>query len=145
MMRHTPMKPSSKPMKRSPFNRTGMLRGTSAELSARAKRKPMKSKQRAVTKEEKLYWNRLATEVGCIACRIDDSPNFYVSIHHVDGRTKPGCHMKVLPLCAEHHQQDDTDFFDRVAVHPNKAAFEMRYGMQENLIEICKGILREQS
>jgi hypothetical protein len=103
----------------------------------------MKSKQRAVTVAEKLYWDRLAREVGCIACRIDGRLNHHVSIHHVDGRTKPGCHMLVLPLCGPHHQQDDTDALERVAVHPNKATFELLYGTQDRLMEMCREILGE--
>jgi len=27
----------------------------------------------------------------------------FVSLHHVDGRTKEWSHAKVLPLCAHHH------------------------------------------
>lgn len=102
----------------------------------------MRSKQRAVTAEEKLLWNRLANEIGCVACMLDGQRNTHVSIHHVDGRTKPGCHKKVLPLCAPHHQQDDTDAAGRVAVHPNKARFEARYGTQEHLMEVCAYLLR---
>lgn len=101
----------------------------------------MKSKQRAVTDSEKIYWDRLANEVGCIACRIDGRLNNHVSIHHVDGRTKHGCHFLVLPLCGPHHQQDDTDPLERVAVHPNKATFELLYGTQKRLMEICDEIL----
>ncbi|WP_250189296.1 Ref family recombination enhancement nuclease, partial [Escherichia coli] len=31
------------------------------------------------------------------------SPN-EVSLHHIAGRTAPGCHKKQLPLCRWHHQ-----------------------------------------
>ena len=103
----------------------------------KASGKPMKAKQRPVTAQEKLYWSRLAEEVGCIACLLDGNRNTYVSIHHIDGRTKPGCHGLVLPLCAPHHQQDDTDPMGRVAVHPNGARFEIRYGSQMELKEKC--------
>ena len=51
------------------------------------------------TRAEKYYWGRLVSEVGCVACRIDGRINHYVSIHHVNGRVKPGAHMQVLPLC----------------------------------------------
>lgn len=106
-----------------------------------SKRGHMRTSQRSVTTIEKSYWSRLASDVGCIACRLDGRSNHYVSIHHVDGRTKPGCHMLVLTLCAEHHQQDDTDVLKRVAVHPNKGRFESIYGCQELLIELCRNIL----
>ena len=104
----------------------------------------MKSKQRAVTAKEKEYWDLLATKIGCIACRLDGRFNDYVSIHHIEGRTRPGCHMFVLPLCAEHHQQDDSDPLNRIAVHPNQGMFERLYGSQIELMEKCREILKEQ-
>jgi len=88
-------------------------------------------------KAEKLYHDQLCSLVGCIACRIDGNLNFYVSVHHIDGRTKPGAHLKVLPLCAPHHQQDDADPAGRIAVHPNKARFEEKYGRQMYLNDLC--------
>ena len=71
------------------------------------------------TRAEKYYWGRLVSEVGCVACRIDGRINHYVSIHHVNGRTKPGAHMQVLPLCGAHHQTGG----EGVAIHHNKARF----------------------
>lgn len=158
MIYNSTLKPSSKPMKRcrmrasrpkmpvtvvTALGVSDRLPTTKEIQEFKAKKVPkrMKSSQRSVTAKEKTYWNRLSTEVGCIACRIDGRLNHYVSIHHVDGRTKPGCHMLVLPLCAQHHQQDDSDVLERVAVHPNKATFEMLYGPQERLMEMCREIL----
>ncbi|MEN6540877.1 MAG: Ref family recombination enhancement nuclease [Mizugakiibacter sp.] len=95
------------------------------------------------TKGEKLYWSRLVSAIGCIACRLDGITNNHCSIHHIDGRTKPGAHMNVLPLCAGHHQ-DGTDGTDKIAVHPWKARFEARYGKQEYLKAKCDAILDQQ-
>ena len=72
---------------------------------------------RKPNEEERRLWNKLA-EIGCIACRIDGIHNPLVSIHHIDGRTKEGCHRLVLPLCAGHHQQVCGAPF-MVAVHPH--------------------------
>lgn len=91
------------------------------------------------SKKEKELWNAIA-ELGCIACRKDGRFNPYVSIHHVDGRTKPGAHKKVLALCAGHHQ-DGTSGLDLIAVHPYKARFEAKYGTQEELMEETKQLL----
>lgn len=91
------------------------------------------------TKSEKKHWDDLAEYIGCIACRIDGNANPSVSIHHCDGRTKPGAHMKVLPLCAEHHQ---TGGESAPSIHPWKRAFERKYGTQEDLIEKCNGLLK---
>jgi len=89
-------------------------------------------KGRTPTKAEKELHTRIA-ELGCIACHIDGRFNGWVSIHHIDGRTKPDAHKKVLALCAGHHQ-DGTGFADLIAVHPYKAAFEARYGKQDDLL-----------
>lgn len=92
-------------------------------------------------KSEKLYWSRLVSVVGCIACRIDGITNNHVSIHHIDGRTKPGAHMNVLPLCDRHHQ---TGGEEAPAVHPWKRRFEAKYGTQEELMAKCDEILNQQ-
>ena len=119
-------------MKRTPFRSKpavfGAVRATSKPV-----RKILKSKQRAVTDQEKALWDRLAG-LGCIACIKDGRFNPHVSIHHVDGRTKPDCHKLVLPLCGEHHQHRDDDPLGRVGVHPYKARFEKLYGSQEELM-----------
>lgn len=80
------------------------------------------------TKAEKELWGRMAAH-GCVACRVDGVINTHVSIHHIDGRTKPGAHSLVLPLCYEHHQGGP------LAVHPWKARFEARFGKQRDLLE----------
>lgn len=99
-------------------------------------------KGRSVNAEEKLLWDRLANEVGCIACRLDGRRNHHVSIHHINGRTKPGAHRMVLPLCAGHHQ-DGTGAPGLVAVHPWKARFERIYGSQYALLATCMKILND--
>lgn len=135
--RKVPMARGSSTLKAgAPMKQHGAVRAT-----GKPRQKSLKAKQRAVTPDEKATWNRLATEIGCVACMKDGQFNTHVSIHHVDGRTKPGCHKLVLPLCAQHHQQDDADPAHRVAVHPNKARFEKLYGTQEELMALCAAIL----
>lgn len=119
---------------RKEITRTGFKR-----KSAPAKKATLKTKQRAVTPDEKVVWSKLA-EMGCIACMKDGYYNPHVSIHHVDGRTKPGCHMLVLPLCGPHHQDDGSG---ALAVHPWKARFEKRYGNQMDLVAECMKLIGE--
>lgn len=130
-------------MKRTPMTRSGPLARshTLKKKQVPALRPSLKARQRAVTPQEKELWGRLANEIGCIACMKDGRRNTYVSIHHVDGRTKPGCHQRVLPLCAQHHQRDDTDPLQRIAVHPDQGRFEKRYGSQLELVDECMTLL----
>lgn len=100
-------------------------------------------KGKTPTKAEKLFHDNLS-QIGCIACRMDGRFNPVVSIHHIDGRTKKGSHMKVLPLCAGHHQQG-TGAPGLVAVHPYKAQFERTYGKQEILLAECLDLLNEET
>ena len=69
--------------------------------------------------------------LGCIVC----APYGFrpAAIHHVDGKTKPDAHFKVLPLCWDHHQggNDDGAFISR---HPYKARFEAAYGTETELL-----------
>lgn len=92
----------------------------------------------APTKAEKAYHDDLANIVGCIACRLDGIINHHVSIHHCDGRTKPGAHMEVLPLCGPHHQ---TGGLEAPSIHPWKARFERKYGTQESLRFKCNLVI----
>lgn len=89
----------------------------------------------APNKAERALHNQMA-QLGCIACRKDGFFTSMVSIHHIDGRTKPDAHKKVLPLCAGHHQ-DGTGAPSLIAVHPWKRRFEDRYGTQLELLAEC--------
>lgn len=93
------------------------------------------------SKSEKAFWDRLANIVGCIACRIDGVINTHCSIHHIDGRTKPDAHKRVLPLCDRHHQ---TGGPEAPSVHPWKKRFETKYGKQDELLETCKQIIEKE-
>ena len=89
--------------------------------------------------KQKQFHNLLAQHVGCIACFIDtgrERRNTHVSIHHIDGRTKPYAHWYVLPLCAGHHQ-DGSGAPGLIAVHPWKRRFEEQYGLQMTLLADC--------
>lgn len=130
-----------------PLKRTGFARRSGpikvklpiAKRKAPApKGKGLKTRQRTRTPQEIELHDRLAA-LGCIACMKDGCYNPHVSIHHVDGRTKPGCHLLVLPLCGPHHQDDGSG---AVAVHPWKARFEKRYGQQLDLVAECMALLK---
>ena len=78
------------------------------------KSKPIKSKGmkgRAPNTLEKKLGNKIG-DIGCICClnkkwytsdMAEQESVKFVSLHHVDGRTKQWAHAKVLPLCAYHH------------------------------------------
>jgi hypothetical protein len=101
--------------------------------------KPMKSrgmKGRPPTAEEARFMGRMGS-LPCIACLKDGWTNEAISLHHIDGRTKPGAHLLVLPLCAGHHQAGTGANTTLIAVHPDKARFEARYGTQRELLAEC--------
>jgi hypothetical protein len=133
---HSPFKSRTTPMVRS-----GFLARSPFPRNREPAAPSMKSRQRAPTKPEKLLWARMADTVGCIACHLDGWFNPVVSIHHIDGRTKPGCHKKVLPLCAGHHQDATGEDKTLIAVHPDKARFEQRYGPQMALLAAVHQLL----
>lgn len=156
-MRRSPLK-QGKPLQRktpllggggvkAPTAGAGLLRVAATQAKARARApklpKPMKSrgmKGRRPTAEEARFMDAIA-KLGCVACRKDGWENLDVSVHHVDGRTKPGAHMLVLPLCAGHHQDGTGANPTLIAVHPHKARFEERYGTQRELLAECMAML----
>lgn len=161
MLRRSPLK-QGKPLERktpmargtgfkSPAAGAGLLRVAAVQAQARAREskpaklpKPMASrgmKGRPPTADEARFMTAIAA-LGCIACRKDGRHNAVVSIHHIDGRTKPGAHLLVLPLCGPHHQQDDTDPWGRVSVHGRKATFRAIYGTEHELLAECLTLIR---
>ena len=97
-------------------------------------------KGRSPTKEEKDHMQKVAA-LGCIICELYLDTSTPAMLHHVEGRTKKGCHIKVLPLCFEHHQGGNRcDKY--VSRHPYKAEFERRYGTEAELLEIVNEKLK---
>lgn len=158
MMRRSPLK-QGKPLERktpmargtgfkAPAAGAGLLRVAAVQVQARTRepklRNPIASrgmKGRPPTADEQRFMTAIAA-LGCIACRKDGRHNAVVSIHHIDGRTKPGAHLLVLPLCGPHHQQDDTDPWERVSVHGRKATFRAIYGTEHELLAECLTLIR---
>ena len=82
--------------------------------SSPIKSSPIKSrgiKGRNPTAIEKILANKIG-DIGCICClnkkwytsdMAEQESTKFVSLHHVEGRTKEWAHAKVLPLCAYHH------------------------------------------
>jgi Recombination enhancement, RecA-dependent nuclease len=139
MMRRSPLKPGKPLARKTPLKAAAFKRADRKEAGAVAKVR-MKSrgmKGRPPTAEETRFMDAIAS-LGCVACAKDGWYSPVVSIHHIAGRTKPGAHMFVLPLCGPHHQQDDADPMGRISVHGNKARFEAKYGTQYELLAAAK-------
>jgi hypothetical protein len=141
---------------KTPAAGAGLLRVASVQAKAAFPRnrepkpaklpKPMKSrgmKGRPPTAEEARFMDRMG-QLPCIACLKDGWTNQVISLHHIDGRTKPGAHFLVLPLCAQHHQQDDSDIRRRISVHGRKATFQARYGAERELLAECMAMLESE-
>jgi hypothetical protein len=156
MMRRSPLKPAQPLQRKTPMSSSstktlmagaGLLRVAAVQKKARARApKPIKSrgmKGRPPTAEEARFMDAIA-RLGCVACRKDGWENLDVSVHHIDGRTKPGAHLLVLPLCAGHHQAGTGANPTLIAVHPDKARFEAQYGTQRELLAQCVAQLNEQ-
>jgi len=135
---------------KAPAARPGLLRVAATQARTRAPKllkstRPMRSrgmKGRPPTAEEKRFMDQMGT-LPCIACLKDDWTNHVISLHHIDGRTKPGAHFLVLPLCGPHHQQDDTDLRQRISLHGRKATFQARYGTERELLAECLEMINE--
>ena len=80
------------------------------------------------------------SQVGCIVCKLLYDAYTPAEIHHIDGKTKPGCHLLTIPLCYEHHREGaNNDLY--VSRHPFKAEFEKRYGTEMELLEKLKELV----
>ena len=151
-------KPRTTPMSRgsgfkTPAAGAGLLRVAAVQAKAAFPRnrepkpaklaKPMKSrgmKGRPPTAEEARFMDQMG-KLPCICCLKDGWTNHEISLHHIDGRTKPRAHFLVLPLCAGHHQAGTGPNPTLIAVHPDKARFEARYGIQMELLDECNNLI----
>lgn len=95
-------------------------------------------KGRAPTKVEKEWMNAICEDIGCIVSYNLGYPNTPASPHHTDGRTKPGCHFKTIPLSAQFHQTGG----EGIAFHATgRKTWEAKYGTEAELLKQCKEIL----
>lgn len=74
-----------------------------AKPQTRARASSRGLKGRAPTAAERVVMDALG-KLPCIACLQHGKESPIISLHHIDGRTKPGAHMLQLPLCDNHHQ-----------------------------------------
>lgn len=122
-MKRTPMKPSTKPLKRAPFART-----------AAREKSPKRIKHGKVppTAEESA-WMAWVADFGCVVCWREHNVKTPCAVHHiVEGGRRKG-HMFTLGLCdAGHHQNTPTP--EKISRHPNKKRFEAAYGTEYELL-----------
>lgn len=84
-------------------------------------------------------------KLPCIACLQHGKESPIISLHHIDGRTKPGAHLLQIPLCDYHHQHAApdtvrTEFPWLVPVHADgitggKAEFTKYNGTEKELMD----------
>ncbi|WP_225988004.1 Ref family recombination enhancement nuclease [Leclercia adecarboxylata] len=112
-------------------------------------------KGRTPTADEKRVMTALA-RLSCVACALHGEDQPLISLHHIDGREKPGAHYRVLPLCKWHHQHAAPKEIRAiypwlVPVHADgscggKTAFSALNASEEDLLAIAyerAGIVRE--
>jgi hypothetical protein len=115
-------------------------------------RKPIKSKGLmgvSRTKYEVALHGKMS-ELGCICCikkgLIQPFSGAWSTNHHMDGRTKPDCHKRCLPLCEWHHdkpiEKDHPYFTLRPDIFPihakgsigGRVPWEKENGAQDELL-----------
>ena len=96
-------------------------------------------KGRGPTAEERRWLDRVAS-LGCIVCKVHHETFSPAEIHHLDGKTKPDAHLMVLPLCHLHHRSGRDDEF-ATSRHPYRVRWEARYGTEEHLLSIVRGLV----
>lgn len=88
--------------------------------------------KRTPTKVEKSWMDRI-TRMGCIACIVDGHPGTPGAVHHlVEGNRRLG-HLFSICLCQPGHHMDGKAK-GVVSRHPDKAAFEKKYGTERELL-----------
>ncbi|MGX1961032.1 Ref family recombination enhancement nuclease [Serratia liquefaciens] len=106
----------------------------------------LKNYGRTPTAEERRFMDKMG-KLPCIACLLHGQKSYEISLHHIDGRVKPGAHKRILPLCVWHHQhaaplESRRRFPWLIPVHAcgtvgGKADFERRNNTQDFLLELA--------
>ena len=91
-------------------------------------------KGRAPTKKEADRFDKMR-ELGCIVCLNTMGVNTPPAIHHIDGKTKEGCHDLTIPLCPSHHQYKSNNSIWVSRHGDGRAAFERAYGTERELLK----------
>lgn len=122
-----------------PAARAGLYARADQAGQAHIKPEPCRPGKRAPTVEES-RWMDAIVRYGCIACRLDGMAPRPTAVHHIlRGGLRIG-HLFTLPLCdtmdGGHHQNGAS--IGLVSRHPNKAAFEDRYGSEASLLELLR-------
>lgn len=79
-------------------------------------------------------------DLGCIVCLNVHYVFTEPAIHHIDGKTKPGCHDLTIPLCGKHHQIKCNEKISGrkvwISLHGDgRKAFAERYGTELELLD----------
>lgn len=86
--------------------------------------------------------NAICEQIGCIVAYNLGHPKTPASPHHMDGKTKPGCHFKTIPLSAHFHQTGG----EGVAFHSTgRKTWESLYGTETDLLKQCQEIINGQT
>lgn len=112
-------------------------------------------KGRAPNALEKLLGNKIG-DIGCICClnkkwytsdMAEQESTKFISLHHVEGRTKEWAHAKVLPLCAYHHDTPAPSHApeELTPIHRgNKKEWVAFNGTEEELLKQVYEIIEEE-
>lgn len=109
---------------------------------ARPKGEKAKPGKHAPTKDE-AAWMDAIVRYGCIACRIDGVRPRRTAVHHLlRGGVRMG-HKHTIGLCDPGHHQGGKPL-GMVSRHPDKAAFEKKYGTETQLLKKLQRLLKKQ-
>lgn len=134
--------PSVKQVDYTPKPRTFVLRRDAPPTLVVPIPKGEKAKpgKRQPTNEE-AAWMSAITAIGCIACRLDGHYGTPGAVHHIlRGGVRIG-HLHTICLCDPGHHQNGAAK-GVVSRHPDKAAFERKYGHELDLLELTQRLVR---
>lgn len=103
-------------------------------------------KGRNPNKEER-DWIDKVVSLGCCVCRKyygEDSP---AECHHTHGKTIPGAHFHVLPICPKHHRLASVTGEWATRHGPGRNAgkflFEQAYGTEQELLNYVAELVND--
>ena len=88
-----------------------------------------------MTTKAEQEWMDSITQLGCIVCLREGFGYVPAAVHHLLHGGRRIDHLNTIPLCDPGHHQNAPYSSGQISRHPNKRAFEQRYGAERELLE----------
>ena len=107
----------------------------------------VRMKSKPATKSERRRIEIIKSEIGCIACKLDNRGYTPADAHHMLSGGNRISHAHTIPLCKLHHtgfdaERDGIERMYEPSLADSKRDFEDKYGSEEYLLKFTNVLVK---